>query len=421
MLLLGSAGIAFQLFVLGAGEEDVVAETEVHGQLIGEAPAPEAPANLNDLASGGGLQPPPTAEQAELDGAVTSTVGGDLQIEDTTGAQAPAAASGSSTAMADQFATEGGGGLNAFAGGGLNALAPGASGSGVVVPMTTAAAYSRYPDIPGIQPLPNAPEADLIEIRGEGARPLPRKGEGGRTPLEVYARPAELVQGHAHVALVVTDLGLNRAGTIAAIRKLPPEVTLSFSPYAEELDQWMIRARRAGHEVMVGLPMESDRFPIEDPGPLGLMTVLPGDQNLARLYDVLSLFQGFIGVEVVMGDRFTQDPERLRPILSVLADRGLMILEGSQNDRSAVSDVATELRVTYAQSNVRLDTVMARSAIDARLKQLEDTARTQQAAVGRTTVNPAIIDRLSSWFVASQINNIKLVPLSAIANRKDVS
>ena len=418
VLLLGSVGIAFRIFVIGAADEEIVAEQELRGELIVDAPAPENTISLNDLASGGGLQPPPGPEQVLDDDEPMADANASTVIE--TGGT-PVAAAGTASAIADQFAAGGGGGLNAFAGGGLNALSPGAAGSGVVVPMSMAAAYSRYPDIPGIQALPNAPEPDLIEIRGEGSRPLPKKGGGDRTPMSVYARPAELAEGRAHVALVVTDLGLNRAGTIAAIRKLPPEVTLSFSPYAEELDQWMIRARRAGHEVMVGLPMESDRFPIEDPGPLGLMTVLPEDQNLARLYDVLSLFQGFIGVEVVMGDRYTLDPERLRPILSVLSDRGLMILESGQNDRSAVPDIARELRVPFALSDVRIDTVMARSAIDERLKQLEEAAQTGSSAIGRTTVNPAIIDRLSSWFVAIQINNIKLVPLSAITNRQDLS
>jgi len=424
VLLLGSAGIAFKLFVLEAADEEIVAEdTELRGQPLGEALPAENTISLNDLASGGGggLQPPPGDAQSSEEAAAEDGV---QVIDQLAGDGAPEAVAGSEAAMADQFASEGSGGLNAFAGGGLNALAPGTSGNagaGVIVPMSMASAYSRYPDIPGIQPLPNAPEPDLIEVRGDGARPLPKKGGSDRSPFSVYARPAELAEGQAHVALVVTDLGLNRAGTIAAIRKLPPEVTLSFSPYAEELDQWMIRARRAGHEVMVGLPMESDRFPIEDPGPLGLMTVLPEDQNMLRLYDVLSLFQGFIGVEVVMGDRYTLDPERLRPILGVLADRGLMILDTGQNDRSALPDVARELRVPFALSDVRIDTVMARSAIDDRLKQLEETARTRRAAIGRTTVNPAIIDRLSSWFVALQINNIRLVPLSAITNRQDLS
>lgn len=424
VLLLGSAGIAFQIFVMGSAEEEVASEAETRGQLIAEAPPAEnTTIDLNSLASGGGGLQPPVQVPAEEEQAAAPDAqpSGPQALEETGAETASAQAAGESIITTEQFAAGGGGGLNALAGGGLNALSPGASGTGVMVPMTTAAAYSRHPDIPGIQPLSNAPDPELIEIRGEGSRPLPKKGSGDRTPMSVYARPAELQEGQTHVALVVTDLGLNRAGTIAAIRKLPPEVTLSFSPYAEELDQWMIRARRAGHEVMVGLPMESDRFPIEDPGPLGLMTVLPEDQNLARLYDVISLFQGFIGVEVVMGERFTADAERLRPLLSVLSERGLMILDAAQNSRSAIPDVARELRVPYALSDVRLDGVMARSAIDTRLQQLEETARTRRAAVGRTTINPAILDRLNSWFISLQINNIKLVPLSALTIGRDLS
>ena len=409
VLLLGGIGGGAWWFLFSGddGSEQLIAEQEQRGIPI--APGPGADGSqgggqpsLNDLASGGGLQPPSAVDSAATD----------------LSAGVDAVASGDEVT---QFQRQESGGLNALAGGGLNALAPGSAGTGIIVPMTTAASFSRYPDLPGNQPLPNAPDADLMEIRGDGVPPLPKKGQDGRTPFNVYAKPVTLDENQSHVALVVTDLGLNRAGTIAAIRKLPPEVTLSFSPYAEELDQWMVRARRAGHEVMVGLPMESDRFPIEDPGPLGLMTVLPADQNLSRVFEVISLFQGFIGVEIVMGDRYTMDPDRVRQFTQVLSDRGLMVLDGAWNDRSAVPDVARELGVPVAISDLRLDTVMARSAIDAKLKQLEDTAQTRRVAIGTTTVNPAIVDRLAAWFVALQINNIRLVPVSALVNQQDVS
>ncbi len=414
VLLLGGAGLGAWFFVFADGDdgEQIVAEEQQRGIEIaplGDEQTPTSTA-LNDITSGGGLQPPAPAESTEE--------AEDRQAESTLLAETPeqAAADGDVATFAQATSS----GLNAL-GGGLNALSPGTTGSGVVIPVTTASSFSRYPDLPSGQPLVSAPEPDLMEIRGEGVPPLPKKGQDGRTPFNVYARPAEVAEGQRSVALVVTELGLNRAGTIAAIRKLPAEVTLSFSPYAEELGQWMVRARRAGHEVLVGLPMESDRFPIEDPGPLGLMTVLSSDQNMGRFYQVLSLFQGHIGVEIVMGERYSIDPDRVRDFVQVLADRGLMVLDNSWNQRSTIPQVARELSVPLAISDLRLDTVMARSAIEDKLRQLEDTARTRGVAIGTTSINPAIVDRLTAWFVALQINNIELVPLSALVNRQDFS
>jgi len=414
LLLLGGFGVASWLFVFSGAEEEVAAEEELRGV---EIALPESGSggqgevgSLNDLTAGGGLQPPVSESASSMDAAAP-------EMESTLLAETPDEATKGDVATFAQ--STGDSGLNAL--GGLNAFLPGTTGSGVVIPVTTASSFSRYPDIPGVQPLGSAPEADLMEIRGEGAPPLPKKGQDGRTPFDVYARPAEIAEGQRVVALVVTDLGLNRAGTIAAIRKLPPEVTLSFSPYAEELGQWMVRARRAGHEILVGLPMESDRFPIEDPGPFGLMSVLSEDQNLTRFYDVLGLFQGYIGIEVVMGGQFDADPARVRPFIQVLADRGLMVLDSAANERSAIPRVARELSVPLAVSDFRIDTVMARSAIEQKLKQVEDTALARGIAVGTTAINPAIVDRLTAWFVALQINGIKLVPLSALVNRQDFS
>jgi len=69
------------------------------------------------------------------------------------------------------------------------------------------------------------------------------------------------------VALIIGGLGLNAATTRQAIESLPPEVTLSFVPYADGLQGWIDMARAAGHEVMLEAPMEPADYPSNDPGP----------------------------------------------------------------------------------------------------------------------------------------------------------
>ena len=69
------------------------------------------------------------------------------------------------------------------------------------------------------------------------------------------------------MALIVGGLGLNAVTTRAAIERLPPEVTLSFVPYADNLQSWIDQARAQGHEVMLEMPMEPTGYPDNDPGP----------------------------------------------------------------------------------------------------------------------------------------------------------
>ena len=58
-----------------------------------------------------------------------------------------------------------------------------------------------------------------------------------------------------------------------------PQVTLAFSPYARDLEGWIAAARRAGHEVLLGLPMEPTDYPRQDPGPKTLLTSLEPEQE----------------------------------------------------------------------------------------------------------------------------------------------
>ena len=82
---------------------------------------------------------------------------------------------------------------------------------------------------------------------------VPVIGKDGGTPAQAYARPFH-DDGKPRVALVIGGLGLNSAATKSAIERLPPEVTLSFVPYADNLQGWIDLARANGHEVLLHRP-----------------------------------------------------------------------------------------------------------------------------------------------------------------------
>ena len=106
--------------------------------------------------------------------------------------------------------------------------------------------------------LPAAPEPRLIEQTHYG--PIPRIGADGARPSEVYARPAVfssgLTQGSPRIALLVGGMGLAPRATESAIASLPGAVTLGFAPYGADLAHETARAREAGHEVVLQIPME---------------------------------------------------------------------------------------------------------------------------------------------------------------------
>jgi polysaccharide deacetylase 2 family uncharacterized protein YibQ len=88
----------------------------------------------------------------------------------------------------------------------------------------------------GTAALTQAPAAGVHQ-QGPGGL-LPIIGAGNRTVYDVYRKPFSET-GKPKVALVVGGLGLNARITQRAIDELPAEVTLSFVPYAENLQGWI--------------------------------------------------------------------------------------------------------------------------------------------------------------------------------------
>lgn len=221
------------------------------------------------------------------------------------------------------------------------------------------------------------------------------------------------------IAVVLTGLGLSSSATEAAIEQLPAGITLSFTPYARRLDEWIALARADGHEVMLDLPMEPTSYPNDDPGPQALLTALSARQNLERLDWALSRGSGFVGVAAVMGSRFAASGEDLEPILEELKARGFLYLDNRASDDSVAPALATKIGLPVAVNDRALDWAQAsRVAIDARLVQLENIAAAEGFAVAIGQPYPVTIERLRVWSADLDARGFALAPITAVANRQ---
>jgi len=179
------------------------------------------------------------------------------------------------------------------------------------------------PPAPGA-PLPAAPIAGFFAPGPAG--PLPIIAQDGRTPFEAYRRPFA-PNGRPKVAVVIGGLGLNSRATLAAIETLPPEITLSFSVYAEGLQGWIDMARAHGHEVLLETPMEPIDYPDNDPGPLTLMSGAQGPEIVKKLEWILSRATGYFGVTNYLGSRFLTSDGAYQTFASAVRGRGLAFVD----------------------------------------------------------------------------------------------
>jgi len=289
-------------------------------------------------------------------------------------------------------------------------------GVGVVIPASTPTSYTRLGSWPKAAGLVEAPLETLVQKSDEGL--LPRIGEDGTTPFDAYRRPAsQTAKDASQVAIIVTDLGLSRAATEAAIDTLPSEVTLSLDVYARGLDFWIKRAREAGHEVLLNLPSESADFPFSDPGPDALQSLAAPEENLAKLHAILGRTSGYFGVFSVYGSKFLTVEEQLSVVLEELKNRGLMYVDGGLQD-SQGSRVAYKLGAKWASVDLNIDAVPGRSSVERQLVELEALAKKRVQAVARISSNPGSLEALAVWLRNLKGKGLQLVPVSALANKQ---
>lgn len=285
----------------------------------------------------------------------------------------------------------------------LPAGQPASISTAVAIPQDRAVAFEKAAQ--GAEPA-------LIEPSANG--PLPMVADDGRKAWQVYARPFDRTDRRPRVAIVVVGLGLAVPEMQAAIERLPPAVTLAFNPYANDLPDWLQKARGAQHEALLTVPMEPVDYPREDPGPQTLLTALTPRQNLDRLEWTMGRAAGYIGLTNLMGSRFLAAATELRPILEVIKGRGLLFLETRAANQTAVVALAQELALPQAASDRDVDGTLSPAGIDQALAELEPIARRKGSAIGTGSPYPLTIDRLIAWAATLESKGLVLAPLSAV-------
>lgn len=261
-----------------------------------------------------------------------------------------------------------------------------------------------------------AVDPTLLESKNDTK--LPMIGPDGREPWSTYARPFNVDDTRPRIAIVLIGLGLDSEVTTRAINDLPGTVSLSFSPYARGIEALTARARRAGHETLVDLPLEPLDFPRDDPGPSTLLTSLSLVDNLNRLEWILGRAPGYVGVTSWMGSQFSTVEDALMPILESLKQRGLMFVDSRATSRSIATELASSIQLPRAFNNTFVDSVPSIDAIDRALAGLEAIARQQRYAVGIAHPLPVTLDRLTRWAGTLEAKGITLAPVSAVADRQ---
>lgn len=216
------------------------------------------------------------------------------------------------------------------------------------------------------------------------------------------------------IAIVIDDMGGDVMQNRRAIA-LPKEVSLSFLPYPDDTPRLAAEAGRAGHEVLVHVPMEAPR---DRDGSLkqALRRDLPAEENVRRLELALSRVPGHRGINNHEGSVFTADRMALIPVAEALYGRGLFFLDSRTTPLTQIVPVARAFGVPSSDRDVFLDDDQSSPAVEGQLRELEKTARSQGVAIAIGHPHAATLDVVTRW--CASLRGYRLVPVSTAIRLK---
>jgi polysaccharide deacetylase 2 family uncharacterized protein YibQ len=228
-----------------------------------------------------------------------------------------------------------------------------------------------------------------------------------KNAVKVSLRP-----GQPMIAVVIDDMGLKLRRAMQAI-KLPAPLTIAVLPYGEAAAETALAARRAGHEVLVHLPMQPENDKV-DPGPYALLLGLSEKQLRRRLNWNLSRFSGYVGINNHMGSKFTGDKVAMTWMLAQLSERGLLFLDSYTSVASLGGKMARELGIASAVRDIFIDHDLSRSAIKSQLDRAAKLARQNGAVILIGHPHGKTIRELAIWIAAMKKAGMQFVPVSTL-------
>ncbi len=262
-------------------------------------------------------------------------------------------------------------------------------------------------------------DADAAPTPGEIASKMVQIGAGiaDDSPLAKNARAFSNPDGKPTVSLIVSGLGTNATRTRAAINELPPEVTLSFAPTSDNLRTWVRQARRAGHEVLIELPMEPYDYGRQRPHAQVMQVGVSADTNKQRLSKLLARAPGYVGVMNYQGAKFATEQAAVDPVVAELRAKGLAFFEDGSLMRSEFEGSSRNAGLAFGKATAWVDARPVADEISQQLLVLETTARERGAALGTSMPFPVSIDLLKEWIPTLEEKGIALAPASYYAKR----
>ena len=142
------------------------------------------------------------------------------------------------------------------------------------------------------------------------------------------------------------------------------------------------------------------------------MMSMPQDDLRRLVVRHLEALPGVVGVINHMGSRLTEDRERMRAVLGVLAARRLFLVDAYASNLSVAYDEAKAIGVRVARRQIRIDSARGENAERASWNEVGEWAERRGEAIVLAHGDPLTARLLREYIPRWEARGLRLVPVS---------
>ena len=217
------------------------------------------------------------------------------------------------------------------------------------------------------------------------------------------------------ISIVIDDLGMNTRLTRQAIQ-LDSSVTLSFLPYALDIEGKLELALGGGHEILLHMPMEPENSD-KDPGPNALLVDLDLREMLRRLRWAFDKIPCAVGLNNHMGSKFTADENGMATVIGELTVKDLIYIDSRTTPHTVGARLAQRRGLRNGQRDIFLDNDRRLDAIRSQLKETEHIALKNGKAIAIGHPYPETLEVIKEWIPEGKEKGFSLVSISKFTLR----
>jgi polysaccharide deacetylase 2 family uncharacterized protein YibQ len=211
--------------------------------------------------------------------------------------------------------------------------------------------------------------------------------------------------------IIFDDMGLDRRA-FDEVMALPGPVTMSFLPYARDIQPLIDRASARGDDILLHMPMEPSGN--ADPGPHSLSGTMKSERLFDELAWNLSQFSGYVGVNNHMGSKLTRDSQAMKRVLAMLDQRGLFFVDSLTTSGSVATAAGDAVGADVYVRDVFLDPEPGRPIIQRQLALAENIAAKTGYAVVICHPRRDTLDVIGPWLTTAPARGFDLATVSSL-------